>query len=161
MIRFAALTLSLAALAFPIHADSHLSKEAEMGAAAFKLCQACHVVMDSEGNTIAGRKSRTGPNLYGVIGRQAGIIEGFRYGNSIVAAGKAGLVWDEEQIVQYLLDTRSFLQSYLDDRGARSKMTFRVRPDRRNDLTAEDVARNFYRFLLEVGPETGSGGDSE
>ncbi len=151
MTRLWALALSLSVTAFPAAADGHLSGGAAMGAAAFKLCQACHVVVDDDGNTIAGRKARTGPNLYGIIGRGAGTVEGFRYGNSLVAAGEAGLVWDEEHIVRYLLDTNAFLRSYLDDEGARSKMVYKVRPDRRNDLTAEDVARNFYRFLLEVG----------
>ncbi len=154
MKRFAILTLLASSLVFSAQADGHLSEGAAMGAAAFRLCQACHVVVDDEGNTIAGRKAKTGPNLYGVIGSRAGTVEGFRYGRSIVAAGEAGLVWDEEHFVQYMLDTNAFLRSYLDDSGARSKMTYKVRPDRKNDLTAEDVARNFHRFLLEVGPAT-------
>ena len=154
-----ALALFLAALAFPAQAENHLSEGAEMGAAAFRLCQACHVIVDDEGNTIAGRKAKTGPNLYGIIGRTAGTVEGFRYGRSLVAAGEAGLVWDEEHIVQYLLDTRKFLQSYLDDNSARSKMSFKVRPDRKNDLTAEEVARNFYLFLQTAGPAAETGTD--
>ncbi len=152
MTRFTMLSLFIASLALPAKADKHLSESAAMGAAAFRQCQACHVVVDTDGNTIAGRKARTGPNLYGIIGRTAGSLEGFRYGRSIVSAGKAGLVWDEENLVRYLVDPNTFLQTFLDDRGARSKMTYKVRPDRRNDLGAGDVARNFYRFLREVGP---------
>lgn len=38
------------------------------GEAAFKQCQSCHVVVDDEGNTLAGRKAKTGPNLFGVPG---------------------------------------------------------------------------------------------
>jgi len=157
MTRFAMLALYVTALALPAQADSHLSEQAALGAAAFRKCQTCHVVVDDEGNTIAGRNAKTGPNLYGVVGRGAGTVEGFRYGQAIVSAGEAGLVWDEEQLVQYLLDPRTFLQTYLDDKGARSKMTYRVRADRRNDLTAEDVARTYYHFLREVGPAMESG----
>ena len=161
MTRLKMLTLFLTGLAFPAQADSHLSENAAMGAAAFKLCQACHVVVDGEGNTIAGRKAKTGPNLYGIIGRKAGSAEGFRYGRAIVSAGEAGLIWDEEHLIEYLLDPKKFLQTYLDDRAARSKMTYKVRPDRKNNLTAEDVARNFHQFLYEVGPaiatDTGQG----
>ena len=60
---------------------------------------------------------RTGPNLYGVVGRQAGTQEDFdKYGDSIVAAGEAGLVWTEELIVEYAKDPKAFLQDYLDAR---------------------------------------------
>ena len=154
---FAMLTVYVTALALPAQADSHLSEQAALGAAAFRQCQICHVVFDDEGNKIAGRNAKTGPNLYGVVGRRAGTVEGFRYGQALVSAGEAGLVWDEEQLVQYLLDPRTFLQTYLDDNRARSKMTYRVRADRRHNMTAEDVAHTYYHFLREVGPAMKSG----
>lgn len=153
MIRSATTLIAFGVLATPALADSDLSESAAMGLAAFKSCQSCHVVVDDEGNTIAGKKAKTGPNLYGVVGRTAGGLEGYRYGKSIVAAGEAGLVWDEESLVAFLQDPKGFLKTTLDDSSARSKMSFKVRADKKNDLTAEDVARNFYNFLREVGPE--------
>ena len=153
MFRSGLTAISLALLAAPAFAESHLSEAAAMGEAAFKLCASCHAVVDDEGETLVGKKAKTGPNLYGMIGRQAGTVEGFRYGKSLVAAGEAGLVWDEENFVKYLLNPKEFLKEYLDDPKARSKMSFKARADKKNDLTAEEVAANFYHLLKELGPE--------
>ncbi len=135
--------LSLAAT--PLFAESHGGGDAAAGEEAFSQCQTCHVVVDDEGNTIAGRKSKTGPTLYGIIGSQAGIVEGFRDGKSLVAAGEAGLVWDEENFVAYVQDPKAFLRTYLDDKKARSKMSYKVRE--------EADAINLYAFLASIGPE--------
>ncbi len=78
--------------------------------------------------------ARTGPNLFGVIGRQAGSLEGFRYGKYLVAAGKAGLVWDAALLDEYSKDPNKFLKVYLDDATARSRMSFKLRKG------GEDVA---------------------
>ena len=88
-----------------------------------------------------------------MVGRAAGTVEGTRYGKSLVAAGEAGLVWDEEQMVAYLLDPKKFLQTYLDDSKARSKMSFKMRADKKNGLTAEESAAAMVAFLAEIGPE--------
>lgn len=116
-------------------------------------CVACHVVVDEEGNTIAGRNSRTGPNLYGVPGRQAGTVEDFRYGDSIVEAGEAGLTWDEESFVAYVQDPNGFLREYLDDNRARGRMAFQVRDP-------EDAA-DLYAYLVSVSPEPEMDGEGE
>lgn len=129
-------------LAAPVFADGHVSGDAAAGEKAFSQCQSCHVVVDGDGNTLAGKKAKTGPNLYGMFGKQAGSVEGFRYGKSLVAAGEAGLVWDEAQLVAYLADPRAFLQEYLDDDKARSKMSFKVRK--------EEDALNLAAFMASV-----------
>lgn len=108
-------------------------------------CQTCHVVVDGDGNTLAGRAARTGPNLYNAIGRTAGIYEGFRYSRSMVEAGEAGLVWDEPTFIAYALDPTGFLREYLDSNRARGNMAFRVR-------TEEDAA-NLYAFLAQFAVE--------
>ena len=133
--RMALGAVALAALGMPA-----LAGDPEAGASAFtSQCQNCHVVANDAGEVLAGRNARTGPKLYGVIGRQAGIVDGFRYGASLVEAGTAGLVWDEETFVAYVQDPNSFLQETLDNRRARGQMAFRVR--------SEDDARNLYAFL--------------
>ena len=114
------------------------------GKRAFSQCQACHVVVDGDGNTLAGRRSRTGPNLFGMIGMQAGTVEGFRYSAELVEAGEQGLIWDEETFVAYSLDPVKFLRAFLDDRKARGKMTFKVRK-------SEDAV-NLYAFIKSVSP---------
>jgi cytochrome c len=122
-----------------------MAGDPEAGAAAFtSQCSSCHVVVNDAGETLAGRNARTGPNLYGVIGRQAGIIEGFRYGPSIVEAGTNGLVWDEESIVAYLQNPNTFLRETLGNNRARGNMAFQVR--------SEDAARDLYAFLATFSP---------
>ena len=150
-----ALSLALAA---PALAESHAAEldltatgDAEAGEKGFRKCQSCHVVMDDDGEVLAGRKAKTGPNLYGVVGRTAGTVEDFRYGKDMVAAGEAGLVFDEANFVAYVMDPKGHLQDVLDDKSARSKMSFRVRK--------EDEARDLYAFLKDIGPEMDEASD--
>lgn len=135
------------ALSAPAFADGHLSEEAAYGLDNFKQCATCHVVQDDEGEVIAGRNAKTGPNLYCVVGRTAGSVEGFRYGKDLVVAGENGLDWTTEALAEYLLDPRAYLRAVLDDNKARSKMAFKVRKD--GDLTPEDVAARMAAFLAE------------
>jgi cytochrome c len=101
--------------------------DAAAGEAAFSQCATCHAIVDDAGTLIAGRANvRTGPNLYGVVGRQAGSLEGFRYRPDIVAAGEGGLVWDAEKITAYLQDPGGFLTETL-GKNARSGMAYQVR----------------------------------
>lgn len=111
------------------------------GEAAFRKCSACHMIAD--GDNLIARGGQVGPNLYGVAGRQAGGVESYRYGDSIVAAGAAGLVWNEEDFTGYVADPSGFLKEYLDDTRARAKMSFRLRQG------AADV----WAYLESVGPE--------
>ncbi|QMU59925.1 MAG: c-type cytochrome [Boseongicola sp.] len=90
------------------------------GEAGFKKCSACHKVGD-------GARNASGPVLTDVIGRQAGTFKGYRYGKSMVEAGEAGLVWNEENLADYIADPRAFLREYLDDSRAKAKMTFKLR----------------------------------
>lgn len=133
----AAATLAAA----PALAESHASGDPAKGEAVFKKCVSCHVVQNGAGEVLAGRNAKTGPNLYGVAGRHAGSVEGFRYGDSLKAAGEAGLVWDEEHFVAYVLDPKKFLADYLNDPKARSKMSFKLR--------SEDEAKDVYAYLAQ------------
>lgn len=104
-----------------------IAGDAAAGEAQFRQCQACHVVANADGEVLAGRAGKTGPNLYGVVGRQAGTYPDFRYGPAIVAAGEGGLVWNEENLAAYMTDPTSFLREVTGDNSARSRMSFRMR----------------------------------
>ena len=111
-------------------ASAALAQDAARGEAVFGKCATCHSVGDDAEN-------RTGPILTGVIGRRAASVEGFDYGDDMIAAGQAGLVWTEELIFDYIADPRTFLRTFLDDRRARAKMTFRLRDEAdRRDVIA-------------------------
>jgi cytochrome c len=137
----------LAAVALALPSAPALAGDAAAGATAFaSQCANCHHVISPEGEVFAGRaQTRTGPNLYGVIGRQAGVVDGFRYGPSIVAAGNGGLVWDEQGLAAYMQDPQGYLRQVTGDNRARSQMSFRVR--------TEDAAVNIAAFLAQYGPE--------
>lgn len=137
----AALTL----LAAPAFADGHAaSGDAAAGEEQFnRQCVSCHVVADADGNVLAGRAAKTGPNLYGVAGRTPGAVDGFRYGNSVVEYGETGAQWVEETFVAYVMDPTGYLREALDDNRARAKMSYKVRE--------ADDATNIYAFLASLG----------
>jgi cytochrome c len=114
------------------------------GEAAFKQCQTCHVVQAPDGTLIAGRAGKTGPNLYGVVGRTAGTFPEFTYGDDIVAAGQKGLVWDEANFTAYVQDPSAFLKEYLADPGARGKMTYKVKK--------EQDAHDLWAYFVSIAP---------
>jgi len=108
-------------------APAFAAGDAAKGEAVFKQCQTCHVVADADGNVLAGKAAKTGPNLYGVVGRAAGTYPDFKYGEDMLAAGAAGLVWDEATLVAYVQNPSAFLKETLGDKGAKGKMQFQVK----------------------------------
>jgi cytochrome c len=133
-------------MASPLLADGHASGDAAAGADVFKKCKACHSIVDAEGEVIE-KGGRNGPNLYGLYTRVAGSDEEFgkKYGKSLIATGEAGLAWDEENFVSYVADPRKFLRTYLDDKKAKSKMSFKLKD--------EEDAANVWAYIVSVGPE--------
>ncbi|MBV7378710.1 c-type cytochrome [Maritimibacter dapengensis] len=116
--------------------------DAAAGENDFKKCKSCHAITTADGESIV-KGGKTGPNLHGIIGRQAGTVEDFKYGDSIVAAGEAGLVWTEELLVEYAADPKAFLSDYLGE-SAKSKMTFKLKD-------ASDVAAYLATFSEDAG----------
>ena len=127
--------LSLAA--FPAVAQDASVDEGEQHFS--RQCVACHVVQNAEGEMLAGRNARTGPNLYGVAGRTLGADEDFRYSDYLVALGEQGAIWNESNFVAYVQDPTGWLREKLDDRRARGKMAYRVR--------SEEEARDLFAYL--------------
>ena len=93
-----------------------------------------------DGDNVILKGGKVGPNLWGVIGRAAGSQEGFKYGKSILQAGENGLVWDEEQLAAYVGDPKKYLRTYLDDKKAKSKMTFKLKKDDQRAAVAAYLA---------------------
>ena len=84
-------------------AASPVSELVAAGERAFRKCRACHQIGEDA-------KNRAGPTLNGVVGRVAASVEGFNYSKAMKAAGKRGLIWDEEELAGYLAKPRAHLK---------------------------------------------------
>ncbi|MEZ5779316.1 MAG: c-type cytochrome [Paracoccaceae bacterium] len=107
--------------------------DAAKGESEFKKCKSCHAIIADDGTEIV-KGGKTGPNLYGVIGRPAASVEDFKYGDGILAAAEKGLVWDEENLAKYTEDPTAFLDEFTGDDSLKSKMTFKLKKNQ------EDIA---------------------
>lgn len=90
--------LSIAGLS----AGQSLAQDAAAGEKVFAKCKACHVADED--------KNKVGPSLKGVIGRTAGTHADFKYSTAMIEAGKAGLVWDEAKLTEYLRAPREMIK---------------------------------------------------
>ena len=88
------LALTLATLAGPA-----MAADPDAGQRVFKSqCATCHAV--------AAGRNLVGPTLYGVVGRTAGDVSGFRYSAANKAAGYA---WDAAHLDTYLKDPKGVM----------------------------------------------------
>ena len=108
-------------------------------------CISCHVVQDEAGEVLAGRNARVGPNLHGVVGREAGSYPDYDYSGLMEAYGATGAVWDEANFVAFVQDPTGHLRDATGETSGRSKMSYQVRD--------EQQARDLYAFLAQFSPE--------
>ncbi|MBO9398256.1 cytochrome C [Shimia sp. R9_1] len=132
--KFLAAATAALLVASPVLAEG----DVEAGEKGFKKCKACHTIASPDGEVIF-KGGKTGPNLYGVIGRAVG-SEDFKYGAGLQSANEAGAVWTEEMLAAYVVDPKAWLS----DNGyeTKSKMTFKLKKG------GEDVAA----YLASVAP---------
>jgi len=81
------------------------------GRRVFARCRSCHTITE-------GGPNMTGPNLYGVFGRQVGAHPKYNYSTAVK---QAGFVWDGERLDHWLENPRTFLRG--------TKMSFAGIPD--------------------------------
>lgn len=127
-------TMILAGLSVIAFSAPALAGDAAAGEKIFMKCKACHSIVAPDGTDIQ-KGGRTGPNLYGVIGRPVASEPGFDYGNSIKAAGATGAVWDEASLAEYVVDPAAWLKKVTGDDSAKTKMTFKL-PSGGGDVAA-------------------------
>ena len=131
MKKIALFLLTATAINFGLTTPSNAEGDQKKGERAFGQCKACHTV-------VAGETKRTGPNLFGILGRQAASTD-FDYSKSLLEAGEVGLVWTEENLDAFLVDPRKFLAEYkgTSTGQVRTKKTIKVAQSaRRADLIA-------------------------
>jgi cytochrome c len=109
-------TFLTAAAVLALTAPAFAEGDAAQGEKDWRKCKACHSIVDPDGEVLQ-KGGKTGPNLYGIVGRQAGTVEDFgKYTDEIVALGEGGLVWDAEELAKYVVNAKDYI-------GARTSMT--------------------------------------
>lgn len=109
--------------------------DAGKGKSVFNQCKACHAL----------DKAVVGPPLGGVVGRKAGSVEGYSYSALLKEAGEAGLVWNDQELVEYLKNPTEYLKGYVSSKGktasGASKMVYM--------LASETQRQNVVAYLDE------------
>ncbi len=72
---------------------ANFTGDAAAGEKVFLQCKSCHVVEPGQ--------NRIGPSLAGIVGREAGTVEGYSYTE---ANANSGITWTKEKMFQYLED---------------------------------------------------------
>ena len=74
------------------------SQDVAAGEKVFAKCKACHVVEEDT--------NKVGPSLKGIVGRKAASHEGFKYSPAMIEAGENGLVWEEEDLAEFIANPK-------------------------------------------------------
>lgn len=69
-------------------------------AVAVRQCQICH-------SFNKGGKMVLGPNLYGIFGKPAGAVKGYKYSKALLASG---LTWTDANLIEFLADPEQFIK---------------------------------------------------
>jgi cytochrome c len=95
------ITLALAAVTMSaIGGTAFAEGDPAAGAKVFNKCKACHTVEE-------GGKHKVGPNLHNIVGRAAGLAEGYRYSKAMTGSG---ITWDEATLIAYLENPRKYVK---------------------------------------------------
>lgn len=94
--KFAKVSAVAIALALGLGAGSASADSA--GKKVFKKCKACHTVKK-------GAKHKSGPNLFGVVGRKAGATDFKRY----KALKGSSITWSDDNLDKWLANPKKFI----------------------------------------------------
>ncbi|MBR0672038.1 c-type cytochrome [Neoroseomonas soli] len=88
-----------AASSLPVAAFAEAG-DAAAGQRVFNQCRACHTINE-------GGRPGVGPNLWGIVGRRAGSVDGFRYSSNLRELATGGLVWNEDRLRAYIQNPKA------------------------------------------------------
>ncbi|WP_269583669.1 c-type cytochrome [Roseibium sp. Sym1] len=120
---------ALLALTVQASADGDAAK----GEKVFRKCKACHAVGPDA-------KNKVGPELNGIVGRDWGAVEGYKYSNDLLEMSD-GKVWDVETLDAYLTKPKDMIP--------KGKMAFA-------GLRKEDDRADVIAYLAQFNAEGGT-----
>ncbi|HMA74205.1 MAG TPA: cytochrome c family protein [Xanthobacteraceae bacterium] len=85
------------AVGLVISTGTAFAQDVAAGETSFRKCAPCHSIGPDAANKV-------GPELNGLNGRKAGIIDGFNYSDANKASG---ITWDEATFKEYIKDPRA------------------------------------------------------
>ena len=115
--------------------DADITGDAAKGEKVFRKCMACHAVGADAANKV-------GPELNGIIGREAAAVAEFEYSDALVAKAGEGLVWTPENLAAFLEKPRDYVKG--------TKMSFA-------GLRKEDERADVIAYLAQFDAEGGQG----
>lgn len=74
--------------------------DAAAGQRVFNQCRACHTPDE-------GGRNGVGPNLWGIVGRPAASVDGFRYSASMREVAASGYAWTPENLRAYIANPKA------------------------------------------------------
>ena len=84
---------------FAISTTVYAEENLEKGKKVFRKCKACHSIEEG--------KKKLGPSLFGIVGREAGAVEGFKYSKPMAAAD---FIWNEETLTNFLQNPKKYMK---------------------------------------------------
>lgn len=100
--------------------------DAAAGKDVFKECMACH--------TVEQGKNKVGPSLFGVVGRKAGSIDGFKYSKPMQEKAAGGLTWTPDMLKAYVEAPKEIVPGgTMAYAGLKNAPKFKADPDKAAD----------------------------
>jgi len=90
--------VALAAVMALASTSAIASGDVKKGKKVFNKCKACHA--------IEAKEKRVGPTMFGIVGRDAGTLKGFKFSKAMKASG---ITWDDANLNEYLKKPRKFV----------------------------------------------------
>lgn len=109
----------------PTFAELLAAADVDAGAKVFKKCKACHKTDDGA--------NATGPHLFDIVGREKGVVEGFRYSDVMLDLGGS---WTPEALNEFLIKPKDYAPG--------TKMSF-------NGIKSEEDRANLIAYLATIG----------
>jgi cytochrome c len=92
--------LSVAGVMIAVTSQALAAGDIAKGKKFAKKCKSCHTFKE-------GGKNGLGPNLFGILGKPAGVVEGYKYSK---AMSSSGIVWDDSIFIEFITKPKKVIK---------------------------------------------------